>query len=103
MRHFWHGFQKGASQVSFKRHVIILYWRPGEEGTLRSGVKQLSSRFPSVKVKVVNATKDPVKLERHRVLKLPTVLLLKDGREVDRVEGGGSPTLLEALFRRALT
>lgn len=106
MRHFWHGFEKqGSSPVQFKRHVVVLYWKAGEEvgDHARKQVKRLSSRFPSVKVKVINVEKDPRKAAQHGVLRFPTVLLLKDGREVDRIEKGDSAALLEHIFRKAHT
>lgn len=103
MRHFWQGFaEKTSAQVSFKRHVIVLYWEPGNE-KMRDDVRKMHAKFPSVKVKIVNATKDPTKLERHKILKLPTVLLLKNGREVDRLGAGEGTTMLEQIFRRAGT
>lgn len=106
MRHFWQGFaDKQASKVSFKKHVIVLYWQPSAEGkTLDAAVtavKRLSFKYPSVKVKIVNVLKDPAKPTKHGVREFPTVLLLKDGREVDRVAAKTSPTLLEQLFRKA--
>lgn len=101
MKPFWHGFAKSAAPVSFKKHVIICYWTSDDAGTrMRDGVKQLSFKYPSVKVKVINLEKDPAKPSRHSVFSLPTVLLLKDGREVDRLVGSNK-TLLEQLFRKA--
>lgn len=102
MKHFWHGFHgKTAAQVQFKRHVVLVYWKPGEDASVKDSVKRLSSRYPSVKVKVINVEKDPSKPLRHQVLHFPTVLLLKDGREVDRVGEEPSMALLEQLFRKA--
>ena len=106
MRHFWQGFaDKQASQVSFKKHVIVLFWEPhGDAKALDedvAAVKKLSFKYPSVKVKIVNVLKDPAKPSKHGVRDFPTVLLLKDGREVDRVTARTSPTLLEQLFRKA--
>ena len=105
MKHFWQGFSKyGSSPVGFKKHVIVLYWSPDESGgdSLKQGVSKLSVRYPSVKVKVINIKKDPLKPMKHDVKRFPTVLLLKEGREVDRLEDkAGNMTLLEQLFRKA--
>ena len=106
MRHFWQGFtDKKASTISFKKHVIVLFWEPGEASTDKDAavdvVKKLSFKYPSVKVKIVNVLKDPAKPTKHKVREFPTVLLLKDGREVDRVAVKSSTTLLEQLFRKA--
>lgn len=105
MRHFWQGFaDKKASQVNFKRHVILLFWEPGKGGeTPAREIKKLSFKYPSVKVKVINVLKDPTKPAKHGVREFPTVLLLKDGREVGRVAAKASPTLIEQLFRKAHT
>lgn len=103
MKHFWHGFSsKVASQVQFKKHVLVLYWEPGAavSDETRSTFGKMALRFPSVKVKLVNVKKDPTAPVQHHVAKFPTVLLLRDGREVDRLTGGGS-SLLEQLFRKA--
>lgn len=104
MKHFWQGFQnKTASQVQFKKHVIVLFWEPGDAGdALKESVQKLSFKYPSVKVKVINVRKDPTRPARHRIDTFPTVLLLKNGREVDRLsQRKTSPTLLEQLFRKA--
>lgn len=103
MKYFWQGFSKtGAGPARFKRHVIVLYWSPESGADPRPTVNRVSIRHPSVKVKVVNTRKEPTKATRHKVNKFPTVLLLKDGREVDRLEGeDGNTTLLDQLFRKA--
>ena len=104
MRPFWRGFEKrGGTEVSFKKHVILLFWQPNQNvGSIESNVRKLATRYPSVKVRVVNVKKNPELPMKHRVMRLPTVILLKDGREVDRLEGP-SNTLLESLFRQATT
>lgn len=104
MKYFWAGFEsKTASTIQFKKHVIVLYWKPAEEGDgVRAALKRLSLKYPSVKVKVVNVMKDPTKPAKHGISQFPTVLLLKDGREVDRLgDKKTSATLLEQLFRKA--
>lgn len=105
MKHFWQGFEKKTAQaVSFKKHVIVLFWQPGEGAEpIKDRLQKMSTRYPSVKVKVVNVKKHPELPMRHKVLRLPTVILLKDGREVDRLESTSGNSLLEQLFRRAGT
>ena len=103
MRHFWHGFNtKIASQVQFKKHVLVLYFEPNQDASneAMTTFRGLALRFPSVKVKTVNVKKDPTKPIQHHIAKFPTVLLMKDGREIDRIAGGGH-SLLETLFRKA--
>jgi hypothetical protein len=103
MRHFWQGFQKKTgAPVQFKKHVIMVFCEPEdrESDSIKSSVKRFSSKYPSVKVKIINIKKDATKPMRHMIIKSPTILLLKDGREVERVSKN-SDTLLEELFRRA--
>ena len=105
MKHFWKGFQKGkeSAPVRFKKHVIVLLWKPGTERNeyLQKSFKKMSHRYPTVAVKVINVRKDPTHPLKEKVLSLPTVLLLKDGREVDRVDLDNEMPLLEILFRKA--
>lgn len=104
MRHFWHGFEgKVAAQVQFKKHVIVLYWEPGSEAStaMKSTLHRMALKYPTVLVKLVNVKKDPTKPAQHHVAKFPTVLLLREGREVDRLSDERGTSLLEQLFRKA--
>ena len=106
MKPFWKGFTKNASSIQFKKHILVLFYSPDDESSslMKSLMVKLNSKFPSVKVKYVNIKKDESKKAHHRVKILPTVLLLKDGREVDRLESGNSSaTFLEQLYRKATT
>jgi thioredoxin-like negative regulator of GroEL len=105
MRHFWKGFNKTKSSppVRYRKCVIILYWKPEDDKSLsvKDKIKKLSLKYPSVAVKIVNIKKDPLKPIRHKVLSTPTILLLKDGREVERLLEGDGADLIERLFRKA--
>lgn len=107
MRYFWKGFErKTAAPVEFKKHVIMLFWDSGESESeaARGNVRRLSRRYPSVKVRLVEVKRDPLKPQKHRVTTFPTIVLLKNGREVERLAGGrDGATLLEQLFRKAHT
>lgn len=107
MRYFWKGFErKTAAPIEFKRHVIMLFWDSGDgdSAELRGRVRRLSQKYPSVKVKQVEVRRDPQKPQRHNVTTFPTVVLLKNGREVERLAGvREGATLLEQLFRKAHT
>lgn len=107
MRHFWKGFNKSKSSppVRYKKCVIVLYWEPGDDKSLKlkTNLKKLSLKYPSVAVKIVNIKKDPMKPLRHGVLSAPTILLLRDGREMGRLTEGAGAGLLEQLFRKAHT
>lgn len=107
MKHFWKGFHatKSAAPVRFKKHVIILYWSSSDADSnlFRNGIKTQSIRHPSVSVKTVELSKDPTKATKHGIVSTPTVILLRDGREVDRISKGDGPGLLSMLFRKAQT
>lgn len=63
-------------------------------------IRKISHRFPKVGIKVVDIHKDPVKPTRFGVSEYPTMVLLKDGREVTRATKAGD-TVIEQLFRKA--
>lgn len=105
MKHFWTGFEatKSAAPVRFKKHVVVLYWSSedskGEDA--KKAFNKLSIRHPSVAIKTIDISKDPTIPMKHKVHELPAVILLKDGREIDRLSMGKESSLLEHLFRKA--
>jgi len=105
MKHFWQGFlEKKSSKISFKKHSIMLFLDEGrgsDYGGVVAFLKKLSLKYPSVRVKIINAAKERERSSRHKVREYPTVLLLKNGREVDRISKRISPTVLEHIFRKA--
>ena len=107
MKHFWKGFHttKSAAPVRFKKHVIILFWSDHDAASedFRNGVRNQSVRHPSVSVKTIDVSKDPTKASKHGVVSTPTVILLKDGREVDRLSKDEGTGLMSMLFRKAQT
>lgn len=105
MREFWRGFSKqGQRPLQFKKHVILVFFKPGNDQSdrMHAAVNKISFKYPTVRVKLINVTKKPMKLKAHNVNKFPSVLLLRNGQEVDRL-AEDSLTLLERLFRRAQT
>jgi len=105
MRPFWKGFNssKSSPPVRYRKHVIILYWSPEDKDgeRVKTIFKRLSFKYPTVSIKTVNIKKDPLKPQRHKVLASPTIILLKDGREVERLTDKDGTVLLEHLFRKA--
>jgi hypothetical protein len=97
--------EKTAAPVEFKKHVIMLFWdsSEGASETARGNVRRLSKKYPSVKVRLVEVRRDPQKPQKHNVTRFPTIVLLKSGREVERLAGEDGVTLLEQLFRKAHT
>lgn len=105
MKTFWKGFGKTKSSppVRFKKHVIILYWSSDNDKSkkVKDEFGRMAHKYPSVMIKTVNIKRDPLKPLRHKVMAAPTIILLKDGREVDRVTADDGAALLEYLFRKA--
>lgn len=84
----------------YKKHVLLVFRDRDRRGMLDERLGSLRHRFPTIKVKTIEIEKDWRRPIRHKIAKLPTVILLKDGAEVDRVEDDDK-TLLEILFRKA--
>lgn len=107
MKHFWTGFEatKSAAPIRFKKHVIVLYWSSEDLSgkQAKSAFHKISIKHPSVAIKAIDVKKDPTIPLKHKVLDFPTVVLLKDGREIDRLNLGKEASLLEHLFRKATT
>jgi len=105
MKPFWKGFEasKSSPPVRYRKHVIILYWSPEDKESerVKAVFKRMSFKYPTVSIKTVNIKKDPLKPQRHKVLASPTIILLKDGREVERLSDKDGSALLEHLFRKA--
>lgn len=103
MKPFWRGFEeKNASQVSFKKHVIVFYWSDEHKGA-KAAVDKTRLRHPTVKVKTVKVSGDPALVKSHEVRSLPTIILLKNGQEVDRLTGDPGTAPLDQFFRKAGT
>lgn len=101
MRHFWQGFQSKQASLNFKKHQIVLFWEPLAK-IAEAEFRKVADRYPSVKIKVINVTKDPTSLIKHAIAQVPTVVLMRDGREVDRLtELETNRLLLEQMFRKA--
>jgi hypothetical protein len=103
MKPFWKGFQtKEASDVNFKRHVIVLYWDDSNKDAL-SIIGKARLKHPTIKVKTIHGMKSTG--SAHNIKEFPTILLLKDGREKSRLTGNEtkSQTLISRLFQEAGT
>jgi spore germination protein GerM len=103
--YFWKGFEKqGTQNVNFKKHVIVLCWDESNKD-VKVLVNKVRMRHPTVKFKAIEASKNPSKVSAHKISDFPTVLLLRNGREVSRLGGkeARSTTLLEEIFRKATT
>jgi thioredoxin-like negative regulator of GroEL len=103
MKPFWKGFEdKIASQSSTKRHAIVLYWS-SEFRDVKDNLDKTRVRHPTIKVKTVKISGEPVSVKAHKISVLPTIILLKNGQEVDRISGRLSRSLLDQFFRKAVT
>ena len=100
MHEFWRGFNKQASSIGFKKHVILIFTSTGDRYNV-SILKKLRDKNPTIKFKTIYGEKDPEALRKHSVAKLPTFILLKNGREIDRIESNNY-TILEDFVRKAV-
>jgi len=89
-------------QDIYKKHVLLVFWDKNNRKDLQGKLGSLKIRFPTIKVKVIEFEKDWRRPIQHKISQLPTVILLKDGIEVDRIEDNDN-TILELLFRKATT
>lgn len=101
MKKFWKGFFKESKKISGKKPVIVVFWSPGKTQP-NTAISSIKFKYPKIKVRTIDATRNPASLKKHSIIKLPTVVLLKNGREIDRIEDMNR-TLIEDLFRRAAT
>lgn len=100
MRQFWKGFLKESNKISFRKHVVVVFW--SSKHSEKPSFGSLRFKYPEIKVRTVDISKDPSSTKKHSIRSLPTVMLLKNGREVDRLERVNK-TLVEDLFRKAAT
>jgi len=101
MREYWRGFNKQASKIGFKKHVILVFTLR-EDQVSASVLKNLRSKHPTIKFKSIYGDGNPESLKKHSVIKLPTFILLKNGREIDRIESSNY-TILDDFVRKAVT
>ena len=104
MRFFWQGFDRGRSpSLCFKKHVIILLWNPQAPAGYfhKDRFVKTALTYPTVLVKIINIEKEPDRVAKLRVENTPTVILLRNGREVGRSKHPNQ-TVLEQYFRRAI-
>ena len=103
MSFFWKGFHsKEAGRVPTKRHVIVLYWS-GENKNVCAIMDKVRLRHPTIMVKTVNVERVGIKSIPKNITEFPTVLLLKNGKELDRYSGTPSHSVIDQFFRRAST
>jgi thioredoxin 1 len=86
--------------------VVVDFWAPwcgpcrAVEPLLKSAGKEYAGR---VDVWKINADEHPELLRQLRIYGIPTLVGFKDGQEVGRRTGVGSPQALSALFEAALS
>jgi thioredoxin 2 len=86
--------------------VLVDVWAPwcGPCRQIAPAVEELSREFAGrLKVAKVNADMSPQVSRRHQVSSIPTLLLYRDGREVDRLVGAVPAPRLRAWVERTVS
>ena len=65
-------------------------------------VEALAAEYPALRVRALDVDAHPVSAARHAVLSLPTLLLFRDGAEVERLTGAPSDKRIRKAIGRHL-
>jgi thioredoxin 1 len=86
--------------------VFVDFWAPwcGPCQMMGPVVEELSQEYGSDKVKIakLNVDDNPVVAGKYQVLSIPTFLLFKGGKVVDKVIGGVAKEKLKAMIDKSI-
>jgi len=85
--------------------ALIDFWAPwcGPCLALAPAVEELAEEYAGkVIIGKLNVDKNPRTAERFQIFSIPTMLLMRDGREVDRIVGLVPKKYIEAVLRKHL-
>lgn len=66
---------------------------------LEPKIKKIEEEFPNINFKSVNVDDNPALAKKYQIRTVPTVILLRDGVEVARLNGASLITPLRKAFR----
>jgi len=82
---------------------VLCFFQPGCMGCMeQEPINAEVSRALHITIEEIDATKHPDYVRKHNLKATPTILVIKDGKTVDRFEGVVHAEQLEAALKKNL-
>lgn len=63
-------------------------------------IEEMAEKFPKIEFAKVNVDDNSKISEKFKVLSIPTLIIFKDGKEVERIVGNASPEKIEEKLKK---